>query len=208
MLGIEDAMRGDLPHDARRQIHDLLNDPIAQSAQHFYSHYSDLIIASQPELETRSLVVAGVPEDVLLTSGVPMLLLPCGLKPPIKFENIVIAWRSSREAIRSVHDAMPLLLAAKKVTVFTFAPQSDHSGREPGLLVDHLEQHGVWAKAESWPDTGDMSTISALFAWLDTQEADLIVAGAYGHSRLVEGLFGGVSRDLLHEPSLPLFLSH
>ena len=130
------------------------------------------------------------------------------LKPPIKFENIVIAWRSSREAIRSVHDAMPLLLAAKKITVFTFAPQSDHSGREPGLLVDHLEQRGVWAKAENWPDTGDMSTISALFACLDTQEADLIVAGAYGHSRLVEGLFGGVSRDLLHEPSLPLFLSH
>jgi nucleotide-binding universal stress UspA family protein len=183
-------------------------DRTAKSAKHFYSHYVDLIIAPQPELEARSLVVAGVPEDVLLTSGVPMLLLPYGLKPPTKFENIVIAWKASREAIRAVHDAMPLLLVAKKVTVFTFAPQSDHSGREPGLLVEHLDQHGVRAQAESWPDTGEMSAVSALFACLDTQEADLIVAGAYGHSRLVEGLFGGVSHDLLREPSLPLFLSH
>jgi nucleotide-binding universal stress UspA family protein len=183
-------------------------DRTAKSAQHFYSHYADLIIAPQPELEARPLVMAGVPEDVLLTSGVPMLLLPSGLIPPIKFENIVIAWKSSREAIRAVHDAMPLLRVAKKVTVFTFAPQSGHSGREPALLVDHLEQHGVWAKAETWIDTGEMSAVSALFACLDTQEADLIVAGAYGHSRLAEGLFGGVSRDLLGEPSLPLFLSH
>ena len=129
------------------------------------------------------------------------------LKPPIKFENIVIAWRSSREAIRSVHDAMPLLLAAKKITVFTFAPQSDHSGREPGLLVDHLEQRGVWAKAENWPDTGDMSTISALFACLDTQEADLIVAGAYGHSRLVEDSWGCQPRSPARTVAPALFVA-
>jgi len=183
-------------------------DRTSKRAQHFYSHYADLIVASRPGPENLSLIMAGIPEDVLLTSGVPMLLLPSGVKPPATFENIVIAWRSSREAVRAVHDAMPMLLAAKKATVFTFAPRSDSSGREPGLLVEHLEQHGVWARAETWPDTGEMSAVSALFACLDTQESDLIVAGAYGHSRLVEGLFGGVSHDLLREPSLPLFLSH
>jgi nucleotide-binding universal stress UspA family protein len=183
-------------------------DRTGKRAQHYYSHYADLIIASQPEYEARPLVVASIPEDVLLTSGVPMLLLPYELKPPTKFENIVIAWKSSREAIRAVHDAMPLLLAAKHVTAFTFAPQSDDSGKEASLLVEHLEQHGVRAQAESWPDTGEISAVAALFACLDTQEADLIVAGAYGHSRMVEGLFGGVSHDLVRQQSLPVLLSH
>lgn len=180
----------------------------AKSGQHHYAHYADLIIASQPDREVRDLVMAGVPGDVLLTAGVPFLLLPYGWKPRGRFENIVIAWKSSREATRAVHDAMPFLTRAKKVTAFTFAPETYVFGREPQALVDHLREHGVAAETESWPDTGDVSAVDALFACLETQEADLIVAGAYGHSRLLEGLFGGVSRDLTRQPSLPILMSH
>jgi nucleotide-binding universal stress UspA family protein len=173
-----------------------------------FSRYADLIIAPQPEFEARDLIMAGVPEEVLLAAGIPVLMLPYGWRPRAIGESIVIAWKSSREATRAVHDSMPLLLKAKKVTVFTFAPESDVFGKEPELLVNHLREHGVFATASSWPVTGDMSAVDALFASLDELDADLIVAGAYGHSRTFEGLFGGVSRDLMRQPSMPILMSH
>jgi nucleotide-binding universal stress UspA family protein len=69
-------------------------------------------------------------------------------------------------------------------------------------------QHGVSAHLADWTDTGDVSALEALFASLDTQDADLIVAGAFGHSRLFESLFGGVSLDLLRQPTAPILMSH
>jgi nucleotide-binding universal stress UspA family protein len=76
------------------------------------------------------------------------------------------------------------------------------------MLSDHLLRHGVVAKISDWTDTGELSALDALFADLDTQNADLIVAGAFGHSRLFESLFGGVSLDMLRQPTAPLFLAH
>jgi nucleotide-binding universal stress UspA family protein len=183
-------------------------DQWTKGPAHSYAHYADLIIAPQPEFEAKDLIVGGIPEDVLVSAGVPLLLLPYGWKSRTAMENIVIAWKSSREATRAVHDAMPLLTRAKKVTAFTFAPENDIFGKEPDLLVAHLREHGVAAEASSWPDTGEITASDALFACLETQEADLIVAGAYGHSRFMEELFGGVSRDLVRQPSLPILLSH
>jgi nucleotide-binding universal stress UspA family protein len=178
------------------------------SGRHDYAHYADLIVASQPEGEARRLVAAGVPEDALLTAGVPMLLLPHGWKPSVIGERIVIAWKSSREATRAVHDAIPFLERAKKVTAFTFDPQPDGLGEEPDSLLRHLSRHGIAVESSRWPNSPDVSPVDALFASLDTQDADLIVAGAFGHSRWVEGLFGGVSHDLVRQPSLPVLLSH
>ena len=77
------------------------------------------------------------------------------------------------------------------MTVFTFDPQSEIYGQEPDLLINHLNEHGVSAHPLRWPNTGELSAVDAMFASLDTEEADLIVAGAYGHSRWIEGLFGG-----------------
>ena len=178
------------------------------SGRHEYAHYADLIVASQPEFEARRLVAAGVPDDVLVTAGVPILMLPHGWKESVVGERIVIAWKSSREATRAVHDAIPFLERARKVTAFTFDPRPDGLGTEPDSLLGHLSRHGIKAESSTWPNSSDVSPIDALFASLDTQDADLIVAGAFGHSRWVEGLFGGVSRDLIRQPSLPVLLSH
>jgi nucleotide-binding universal stress UspA family protein len=179
------------------------------AGRHEYAHYADLIVASQHEFEARKLVAAGIPEEVLLSAGVPILLLPYGWKERSIGERIVIAWKSSREATRAVHDAMPLLARAKKVTAFTFGPRPDGLGEEPDSLADHLRRHGVVAEASKWwTGTGELTPVDALFACLDTQDADLIVAGAYGHPRWIEGLFGGVTHDLVRQPSLPVLLSH
>jgi nucleotide-binding universal stress UspA family protein len=183
-------------------------DRWAAAGRHEYAHYADLIVASHPEFEARKLVAPGVPEDVLLSSGVPMLLLPYGWKPRPIGDHVLIAWKSSREAARAVHDAMPFLKRAQKVTAFTFAPGPDGSGEEPASLIDHLQRHGVAVEASRWSSSGGLTPVDALFASLEAQEADLVVAGAYGHARWVEGLFGGVTHDLVRQPSLPVLLSH
>ncbi len=179
------------------------------AGRHEYAHYADLIVASQPEAGTKKLLAAGIPEDVLLSAGVPILLLPSGWRERSIGERITIAWKSTREATRAVHDAMPFLTRAQKVTAFTFGPRPDGSGDEPDSLVEHLRQHGVVVEPSRWwLNSSDLTPVEAMFACLDTEDADLIVAGAYGHSRWIEGLFGGVSHDLVRQPSLPVLLSH
>jgi nucleotide-binding universal stress UspA family protein len=138
-----------------------------------------------------------------------MLILPPGWTPGPIGDNIVIAWNAGREALRAVHDATPLLERAKKVTLFAFSSRPSGLRKSAQMLADHLAAHGVKAEHISdWTNTGDLTAVEALFASLDTQDADLIVAGAFGHSRLYEGLFGGVSIDLMHQQSLPVLMSH
>ena len=173
-----------------------------------YGHCVDLIIAPRPEGEARALIRSEIPEGTLLASGAPMLILPHDWKLSSVGENIVIAWNASREAMRAVHDAMPLLVKAKKVTIFTFSARESALHATSEMLADHLHRHGVDAQISDWTNTGDLSALEALFASLDTQNADLIVAGAFGHSRLFESLFGGVSLDLMRQPTAPILVSH
>ncbi len=104
-----------------------------RAGRHEYAHYADLIVASQPEVGAKKLLAAGIPEDVLLSAGVPILLLPTGWRERSIGERIMIAWKSNREATRAVHDAMPFLTRAQKVIAFTFGPAPDGSGDEPEL---------------------------------------------------------------------------
>jgi nucleotide-binding universal stress UspA family protein len=173
-----------------------------------FIHCVDLIIASQPEGEARAMIRSEIPDEALLAAGAPMLILPQDWKPAPVGENIVIAWNASREATRAVHDAMPLLVKAKKVTIFTFSARPSALRSASDMLADHLQRHGVVAQISDWTNTGDISALEALFASLDTQDADLIVAGAFGHSRLFESLFGGVSVDLMRQPTVPVLMSH
>ncbi len=173
-----------------------------------YAHCADLILAPRPEGDTRKLVRSDVPERVLMEAGAPVLVLPQGWPYGPVGANVVIAWNASREAARAVHDATPLLKKAKKVTIFSFSSRARGLRASAERLADHLLQHGVSAHLADWTDTGDVSALEALFASLDTQDADLIVAGAFGHSRLFESLFGGVSLDLLRQPTAPILMSH
>ena len=173
-----------------------------------FAHCVDLIIASRPEGDARKLVRMEVPDRVLIEAGGPVLILPQDWIYGPLGRHIVIAWNASREAARSVHDAMPLLEKANKVTIFSFSSHTHALKASAERLADHLLHHGVAAHISDWTDTGDISALEALFASLDTQDADLIVAGAFGHSRLFETLFGGVSHDLLRQPTAPIFMSH
>ena len=173
-----------------------------------YSHCVDLLIGPRPEGETRDLVQPYVPDEALLRAGAPVLILPQDWKPGPLGENVVIAWNASREATRAVHDAMPILERAQKVVVFAFSHKVSNLRASAEALVEHLARHGVEAIVSDWTNTGEISAVEALYASLDTQDSDLIVAGGFGHSRIFEGLFGGVSLDLLQTPTMPILMSH
>jgi nucleotide-binding universal stress UspA family protein len=172
------------------------------------THCVDLIIAPQPQDSARDLVASFVPNELLLKSGAPTLIVPHDWAYRPIGENIVIAWNASREATRAVHDAMPLLEKAEKVVVFSFSRGPSELRVSAEALVAHLAHHNVKASLSDWTNTGDSTAVEALFASLDTQDGDMIVAGGFGHSRIFEGLFGGVSMDLLNQPILPVLLSH
>jgi nucleotide-binding universal stress UspA family protein len=173
-----------------------------------FTHCVDLIVAPAPGGPARDVVRRGALDRALTESGAPMLILPPDWTPGPVGQNMVIAWNAGREALRAVHDAMPLLEKARKVTVFCFSSRPSDLRASALMLVQHLESHGVAAHISDWTNTGDLTAIEALFASLDTQDADLIVAGAFGHSRVFEGLFGGVSLDLMRQQSLPVLMSH
>jgi len=173
-----------------------------------YAHFADLVIATQRHETNADLVLPAVPEEVLLSAGVPVLILPPGWRPRPVGKTVVLAWNASREATRAAHDALPLLSRAEKVILFEFAPQADRLDSAPRLMADHLRRHGVEVEPFPLPDAGDSSPVDALFACLDREDADLIVSGAFGHSPMAEALLGGVSRDLIRNVSMPIVMSH
>ena len=182
----------------------------AKTAQEFFSLCSDLSVASQRDPDSAHLAAAAVPKDVLLTSGVPMLILPIGweARQPIG-KRILLAWNFSRASTRALHDSMPMLTRAESVVLFVFDESFDPHRLDVQDVVAHLERHEVKVKIDGWRGIGEVDVISAMFASLDREQADLIVAGAYGHSPLSESLFGGgVSEQLLHNISMPVVMSH
>ena len=178
-----------------------LTEYIAQEAR-----CADLIITSAMSADRfDSLRYVNIGE-LIVRAGRPVLVVPhAGLSVP--FQRVVIAWKDTREARRAIRDAMPLLKAAKEVTVVEIASDSDASealGRVKDVTA-WLESHDVKAAPLISPSKGDDA--SCLDSILESQKADLVVAGAYGHSRLREWAFGGVTDSLLRTGRCAL-LSH
>jgi len=169
---------------------------------------ADLVIAPSASPEVRRFIHPALPDEVVKQAGAPVLIIPTDWPGGACGQNVVIAWNGDREARRAVHDGLPLLKRAEKVTIFVFSRADSDLRAIAKRLVEHLSRHGVTAQVSDWTNTGDVTAVEALFASLDTQSADLLVAGAFGHSRVFESLFGSVSLDLLRQPVLPVLMSH
>ncbi|OWV99799.1 universal stress protein UspA [Rhizobium sp. R693] len=183
--------------------------PEARTAEQLFSHCADLLVTTQPHPDHRHLSNPAIPKEILTTAGVPMLVLPTGWTGQKAIgEHVVIAWNFSRESTRAVHDSMPILKAASKVFLFVFASNYRDTNQDVQEIKAHLEHHGVEVVLAGWRNTGENDFTSALFAGLDRENADLIVCGAYGHSPLFEDMFGGATRDLLKNISMPVLMSH
>ena len=181
--------------------------PPAMVALH--ARYTDLTVVGQPNRDQPQDADA-VTETTVMTSGRPVLAVPFAGEFPTIGERVLVAWNASREAARAVNDAMPLLIGAKQVTVLAINPQRGVGGHGDVPAADialHLARHGLKAEA-SHTVAKDIADGEALLSYAADIGADLIVAGAYGHSRARELVFGGVTRTLIAEMTAPVLMSH
>jgi nucleotide-binding universal stress UspA family protein len=171
------------------------------------SLHSDLVVVGQRELQELGDHMS--PDRLLLGCGSPVLAIPDGWKSKGVGNRVLIGWNASREAHRAVTDALPFLLAAESVTVLVVNPdhETGRHGEEPGAdIALHLARHGVRVDVVQML-SGDQSAADVMLSYANTHRIDLIVVGAYSHARSAEVIFGGVTRTLLKESTIPVMLS-
>ena len=171
--------------------------------------YADIGVLG-PELLANELLKRKAIEGLLFSSGKPLLLVPQGSKPTLKPKRVMVAWDSRMEASVAVSHALCLLTAADDVHVVLVDPKQGEleQGDEPGAdIATYLARHGVKVTVDQLPGLG-RSVADALRSHVLDTAADLLVMGAYGHSRMRERVFGGVTRSILSQPPCPTFLAH
>ena len=169
---------------------------------------ADLVILGQrnPDFSTG----LDAPEDVILAGSAPVLVVPHACRRPERIgENVLVAWNGSREAGRAARDALPLLATSGAVTVLLVNPAEDADLGLAEQLTAHLGRHGLNARTQLVRhEPATAPTADRLLAEVTKLDADLLIMGAYGHSRLREMILGGVTRDILQKMSLPVLMSH
>ena len=172
------------------------------------ARYADLTVVG-PEMLARETLKDKVIEGALFSSGKPLLLLPEGSRPTIKPSRVMIAWDSGVEASRAVRESLEILAGAEEVRIALVDPAEGESGHgaEPGAdVATYLARHGVKVTVDRVPSQGK-SVASVLRQHAVDTAAELLVMGGYGHSRLRERIFGGVTRSMLDSPPLPIFMA-
>lgn len=204
----EDALTAEgLSHDfqlldARSPV--IADDVIAQGRS------ADLIILSATNPDEVTGVERDFVEQVVMSAGRPIVVLPATGNADIALTEIVVGWDGSREAARAAFDAVPLLKLATRVRVVRIDPQKDPAlrGSVAGAdLAQTYARHGIKAEAQGYPTDG-LDEGQALMRCADDAGAGLVVMGAYGHSRLAEFIFGGATRFVLSRMTRPVLLSH
>jgi nucleotide-binding universal stress UspA family protein len=148
-------------------------------------------------------------EQLIFDSGRPVIVFPDDQDRDVSasFRNIAVAWDFSRSATRALADALPLLQAAESVRIFVVDDKVIQTSTAVAALLDHLTTHDVQASFEEV--TSDTRSIGEVIeAYVAEHRIDLLVMGAYGHSRLREFILGGATRSVLGHPPTWVLLSH
>ncbi len=176
----------------------------------FFARHADLIFVGQPNPNDKGKAFQeSLLEAVLLTTGRPVYVVPYIGRYEAKVRKAVIAWDGGKKAVRAVNDAIPMLKARKEVTVLVINPKKrgDEFGGQPGEnLVEHLDRYGINAKVATVVSP-DLSVDTTIQNFISDSGADLLVMGAFGHSRLREKAFGGVTDSILHQMIVPVLMS-
>ncbi|MBE0691709.1 MAG: universal stress protein [Aquamicrobium sp.] len=204
LKAMKEEFLGIAGNDERASWRAETGDPTHVVALH--ARAADLVVTGSPD-DTADLARTIDPGTLILAAGRPVLFAAEGLQP-LQGKRVLVAWKDTREARRAVADAMPFLIRAKEVVVAACAEGDSFKARDGGAdVVRFLMKHGATARSEVLvgpsPDVA-----GALAAKAHDVGADLIVAGGYGHSRLREWAFGGVTRSLLSDGTLHRFLSN
>lgn len=203
----EAAERGGIAYEVRT---DHALDTTLTSMLGMHARYADLMVLGQVNPDEPPYVGHHLPEEVVLSSGRPTLIIPYDWSLEGLGERVLIAWDASREAARAVSDAMPVLEQAKSVLVVSIDPKSTPlgHGEVPGAdIAVHLTRHKVKVEVES-VEMDRMEIGDAILSFAADRGRDLLVMGAYAHSRVRELVLGGATRTILESMTVPVLMAH
>ena len=176
----------------------------------FHARHADIAFLGQPNPESEAAhFMESLLEGVLFASGRPVYIVPYIGRPDVKFRKAVIAWDGGKKAVRAVNDAIPLLQGRGEAEVLVINPESrkEAHGDNPGAdIAAHLQRHGVDTKVVIQPHA-EISPGTVILNYLSDSGADLLIMGAFGHSRLREKAFGGATDTILHQMTTPVLMS-
>jgi len=185
---------------------ELLELGVGRTVTGMRGRHADITVVEQPRTDFGDAIVEGA----LFESGRPVLIVPPTWKPRQIGKSALVCWKPTREAARALGDADDLLLGARQVTVVTVDARPSHDGYGPRPGVDitaHLARRGVKVQLANLDSMGrtDASVIDEHALAVD---ADLIVMGGYGRSRMSQFIFGGMTREMLKTARVPVLMSH
>jgi len=184
---------------------------IADLGRHVAAHarFADLVILPKPYGEKIGAEVEPTVEAALFEGQAPVLVVPAQGKPMETPKRITIGWNESSEALMAVRAAMPFLKTAETVRVVVIDPPTHGPNRSDpgGLLSQYLSRHGVRVEidvlSKTLPRVSDV-----LMRHVKDTSADMVVMGAYGHSRFREAILGGATRNMLEQADIPVLMAH
>ena len=179
-------------------------DPASVISNHAGCH--DLVIVSQFDPEQRETYTRELPDRIAFESGRPVLVIPyTGIGDSLG-QRVVVAWNGGKEAARAIHDAIPFLKRASNVNIVSV--NADEELDLPSAdIAAHLSRHEIRVETKQIKIKGH-DVGAALTSFAGETGADLIVMGAYGHSRLRELVLGGVTRHVLESMPIPVLMTH
>jgi nucleotide-binding universal stress UspA family protein len=169
-----------------------------------YARLRDLTVVSVPESYDQWYA-----EAIIFGSGRPTLVVPeAPSSKALDLNRVIVAWDFSRAAARAVSDAIPILEKAREVRILTVPNEKAISSRRSSSeLAKNLSRHGIDVIVEE-VDSAGRTIGDVLAAQIESRRADLLVMGAYGHSRFREFILGGATRSILTRPPIPVLFSH
>lgn len=184
---------------------------IADLGRHVARHarFSDLVILAKPYGEGKGVEAEPVVEAALFEGRAPVLVVPEDREPIKQPKTAIIAWNESMEAMTAVRKALPFLVGADLVRIVVIDPPRHGPERSDpgGMLAQMLARHGVKCEIDVLSKT--MTRVSDILLRHTTDTgADMIVMGAYGHSRFREAILGGATRNMLEKTTVPVLMAH
>jgi len=173
------------------------------------TRFSDLVVLPRPYGTARTHECEAITEAAMFDGDVPVLIQPDGTDWPREISTVLVGWNESNEALRAVRAALPFLRQADTVNIaIVDPPQHGPERSDPGgALSQMLSRHGVRAEVSVLSKTLPR-VCDVLLRHAGDIAADLVVMGAYGHSRFRESILGGATRNMLELAEVPVLLTH
>lgn len=190
--------------------HWIYTDGLAASQIPRHTPLSDLLVVGSHNPTGGKKSPSKLVSDLVLQVRPPILVVPPAMKRLQLDQPAAIAWNGSPEGAHALRSAMPLLVKASQVFILTAAERKadTESDLPPTGAAHYLARYGIEAEMIELPVNSGSSIAGTLSAAAKLREAAYLVMGAYGHSRFRERILGGVTREMLSDPQLPLLLSH